>query len=516
MAVTCSRVRNSMRKQAFIPPVTTSSSFVTHRSSLRSLSPSNNSPNLAPRHAVAPICGMGDAIATPFVAPEWPKLASYTIPQDYVNGPPCASPTKELQSFRLFGQKEADVRLVFYRDHAGWCPYCHKVQMLLEGKRIPYLIKKVNMSCYGTKPAEFLKKVPTGLLPVIELDGKIITESMDIMFLLEDTFQMPYRRMIPTDDNDMMQSFHRYLRLERVFIGAWLGCLRGPMSMIGRGMEPVHQALDLIEQGLGQFAGPYFYPGDEPTFVDINFCKFHIPPSICCTRQNYYPILVGKLTVCTVFLIPPPFFFFFISRPAATIFERARSSLKYWRNLEITEGRPSLKKWFEHWDSWPPASYLRSDDWTHIGALPPQIGPVRFGKIRTDASYGVETARQRHVLNDGPERKMERNVAAATICRNSTAVVKDAIKGGKVPEEYHVFVDKAFRIMAQVLFDPDLLEVLEEYAKAEIPKKAWSVVGDAVRFERARCCSPRDMPIRSMEQFCGGINWFLRTLGQDL
>ena len=200
----------------------------------------------------------------------------------------------------------------------------------------------------------------------------------------------------------------------------------------------------------------------------------------------------------------------------ATVLERARASLKYWRSMDIFEGRPNLKQWYDHWTDWVPALFMRSDDWTHIGALPPQIGPVRFSKPRTSMSFGVETARTRYVLNDGPERAMERNIAATTMCRNAELVVKDAIRGGKVPEADHDHVDHAFRIMAQVLFDPDLLEVLEERARAEIPKSSWKIVGDAVRFERARCCSPRDMPLLSMQQFSGAINWFLRTLEQDL
>jgi len=159
---------------------------------------------------------------------------------------------------------------------------------------------------------------------------------------------------------------------------------------------------------------------------------------------------------------------------------------------------------------------MSSDDWTHIGALPPQIGPVRFTKTRSAASLAVETSRALHVLNDGPERRFERNQAAAAICRNHDLVVKDAIRGGQVSETDHVYVDKAFRILAAVLFNPDILEKLEDLARTEIPVRSWTVIGDAVRFERARCCSPRDMPIRAMEQFCGAINWFLRTLKQDL
>ena len=85
---------------------------------------------------------------------------------------------------RLFGHAEEDVRVTLYRDHAGWCPYCQKLWMMLELKQIPYRIERINMRSYGEKPASFLKKVPSGLLPVVELDGEIITESLVIMQIL--------------------------------------------------------------------------------------------------------------------------------------------------------------------------------------------------------------------------------------------------------------------------------------------------------------------------------------------
>lgn len=60
-----------------------------------------------------------------------------------------------------------------------------------EEKKIPYSVEKINMRCYGDKPDSFLAKVPRGLLPVIELDGKVITESTEIMEALEKTFPEP-------------------------------------------------------------------------------------------------------------------------------------------------------------------------------------------------------------------------------------------------------------------------------------------------------------------------------------
>jgi Glutathione S-transferase, N-terminal domain len=50
---------------------------------------------------------------------------------------------------------------------------------------VSYMKYAAAVQSYGDKPNSFLSKVPGGLLPVIELDGCVVTESADIMFLLE-------------------------------------------------------------------------------------------------------------------------------------------------------------------------------------------------------------------------------------------------------------------------------------------------------------------------------------------
>jgi glutathione S-transferase len=45
---------------------------------------------------------------------------------------------------RLFGTK-GEPRVTYFRDTAAWCPYCQKVWILLEEKKIPYKIVKINM-----------------------------------------------------------------------------------------------------------------------------------------------------------------------------------------------------------------------------------------------------------------------------------------------------------------------------------------------------------------------------------
>lgn len=198
-------------------------------------------------------------------------------PIDYESGAYIASPTSEWQALRLMGQSELDIRVVLYRDHASWCPYCHKVQLLLEAKKVPYVVRKENMNSYGTKSAEFLKLNPPGLLPVILLDGELKTESTPIMFLLEETFQTPYKKMIATEDSGKMQSFHSYMRLERLMLGAWLGALRSPVIQFFLAKPQLMQALDAVDNALSEYVGPFFF-GEEPSFIDIVYGKseFHV------------------------------------------------------------------------------------------------------------------------------------------------------------------------------------------------------------------------------------------------
>jgi Glutathione S-transferase, N-terminal domain len=48
--------------------------------------------------------------------------------------------------------------------------------LLVEEKQVPIKIELVPMRSYGDKPPAFLRKVPSGLLPAIEVNGRIITE----------------------------------------------------------------------------------------------------------------------------------------------------------------------------------------------------------------------------------------------------------------------------------------------------------------------------------------------------
>lgn len=65
----------------------------------------------------------------------------------------------------------------------------------LEEKQIPYTIETIALTAYGEKPKSYLDKVPNGVVPAIELDGKLFTESAQIAALLEEEF--PERPLFP-------------------------------------------------------------------------------------------------------------------------------------------------------------------------------------------------------------------------------------------------------------------------------------------------------------------------------
>ncbi len=114
----------------------------------------------------------------------WEDLNKYKIEDlDRVNGI-----NNSYANLRLFGHTANDVIITFYRDRHSWCPYCQKIWLWLEYKRIPYRVKKINMFCYGQKESWFLDKVKSGKLPAIEFKGQFITESDNIISFLENEF----------------------------------------------------------------------------------------------------------------------------------------------------------------------------------------------------------------------------------------------------------------------------------------------------------------------------------------
>lgn len=248
----------------------------------------------------------------------WAELKALTDFQiDTVNGP-----TNAQARLRLFGQSESDVRVTLYRDNHAWCPYCQKVWLWLEEKQIPYRIEKVTMFCYGDKESWYKRRVPSGMLPALELDGRLITESDDILLALERTFgplgqSMEDSRVLPLR------------QLERLLFRAWCTWLCYPSSPLQeqRSRQQFINVVEKVERALSSTAGPYFL--EEFGTTDVIFTPY---------------------------------------------VERMNASLYYYKGYSMREENSRFAGWFAAMESRPTYRGTQSDFHTHVHDLPPQMG----------------------------------------------------------------------------------------------------------------------------------------------
>ncbi len=254
------------------------------------------------------------------IAPlSWTELETLTdFQSDTVNGP-----TNAQARLRLFGHAEADVRVTLYRDNHAWCPYCQKVWLWLEEKQIPYRIAKVTMFCYGEKESWFKRKVPSGMLPAIELDGRLMTESDDILLALERAFG-------PLGAGMQDLTVLPLRQLERLLFRAWCHWLCYPAlspQHEQRQREQFIEVVDKVEATLARTPSPYFLE----TFgtADVIFTPY---------------------------------------------VERMNASLYYYKGYSLREDNPHLAAWFDGMESRSTYRGTQSDFHTHVHDLPPQMG----------------------------------------------------------------------------------------------------------------------------------------------
>lgn len=237
---------------------------------------------------------------------------------DLVNGP-----TSAQSRLRLFGQPESAVRVTLYRDNHAWCPYCQKVWLWLEEKQVPYRIEKVTMFCYGEKEAWYKRKVPSGMLPALEIDGRMITESDDILLALENAFGPLVWGMKDPQVLPLRQ-------LERLLFRAWCMWLCQPARSAAADQRAGEQFVGIVqrvEQALSSTPGPFFLP--EFSTGDVVFVPY---------------------------------------------VERMNASLYYYKGYSLREENPRLGAWFDGLESRTTYRGTQSDFHTHVHDLPPQMG----------------------------------------------------------------------------------------------------------------------------------------------
>jgi len=253
----------------------------------------------------------------------WDDLGTFLIPKpDKENGP-----TNPQATLRLFGQSESDVRVTLYRDHHAWCPYCQKIWLYLEEHKIPYRVRKVTMFCYGDKESWYRQICPSGMLPALEIDNQLITESDVILMNLDHVFG-PIESS-PKLDSDEAYEFRR---LERKLFGAWCDWLcRRHMPMTGgesRAEQNFKSVASEVDAALAKSATPFFLDSGF-SITDIIFTPY---------------------------------------------IERMSASLTYYKSFSLRANYPNINKWFNAMEQRETYLGTQSDFHTHSHDLPPQMG----------------------------------------------------------------------------------------------------------------------------------------------
>mmetsp|Transcript_32273 Transcript_32273/g.96802 ORF Transcript_32273/g.96802 Transcript_32273/m.96802 type:complete len:518 (-) Transcript_32273:555-2108(-) len=249
-----------------------------------------------------------------------------------------------LHKLRLFddSNREEDIRVTLYRDSASWCPYCQKVWMTLEEKRIPYRVEKINMRCYGEKPASFNRMQPSGAIPVAIIDGTTYNQSNDIMYALESLFS-DHKSLSPRKED--RAKAQELLRLERQIFSAWMYWLTGSPQY----RDNFIAVLLTVEGELKASQGGDFFLGKDVSIVDFMFAPF---------------------------------------------LERMTASMVFFKGFQIRVARgeptdfPAINSWFDAMEELASYQLTKSDFYTHCWDLPPQLG----GSSHEDSGEPFERA----------------------------------------------------------------------------------------------------------------------------
>jgi glutathione S-transferase len=393
----------------------------------------------------------------------WPELEQLLPPQTEaeLQRQRCDGPTNAQAQLRLFGRPESEVRVTLYRDHHAWCPYCQKVWLWLEEQRIPYRIRKVTMFCYGEKEPWFTQRVPSGMLPALELDGHLITESDVILEALERSFG-PLGQGLSDPDVLPLRQLER--RLFRAWC-QWLCYCEGEGAHTASAEQHFARMAGLVEQALEATAGPFF---------------------------------LERFSTADVIFVP--------------YLERMNASLAYYKGYGLRRHHPAIDRWFSALEQRLTYRGTQSDIHTHAHDLPPQMGCCL-------SSGGPEQRRLAALVDGGlwpsdepdlietrqPEPTDAAREALARMLRHRQRLLAINPEGERQGAAAAERLDQALRCALTNLMAPP--------AAAAVVPPAGSAAG--LRYWRDRISAPRDMSVHAARRLRAALERTAALVGPE-
>ena len=364
----------------------------------------------------------------------WNDLEKFATEEgDRINGL-----NNSYSKLRLFNKNENDAKLIFYRDRHAWCPYCQKIWLWLEFKKIPYKIEKINMFCYGEKEQWYLKKVNSGKLPAIELNGEIITESDNIIDFLEQEYG-------PLGSSIYSNKLQKVRKIERNIFSAWCEWLcRNNFLNLDNSFKKNNMIKNLqeLEIILKQSKSGLIDP------VKLSTTQFHPGTG-------------------DIIFIP--------------YLERINASLFYYKGYKLRKEFPFINNWLTLFERESTYIGTQGDFHTHSHDLPPQMGGCyrdinekqdNFAKL-IDSGEGAGNLE----INKDYDSNFYARIALARVIKHKKNIIEVN------PCENNSF-DFALRSTLTLLINGELY-------------KPDNKSGIGLRYLRDRISVPRDMPLIS-------------------
>ena len=373
----------------------------------------------------------------------WDDLNKFEIDDlDRVNGF-----NNSYADLRLFGQTENDVMVTLYRDRHSWCPYCQKIWLWLEYKRIPYRVKKINMFCYGQKETWFLDKVRSGKLPAIEFKGQIVTESDDIVAFLENEFGAL---------GSFITSSHlkKTKELERGIFRAWCNWLcRESFNFIDNRFRKKRfkESISKFDEILGESESGFIDPAES-------------------TSSELVPG-IGDLI-----FIP--------------YMERMNASLSYYKGFNLRSNYRYIDKWLTLFEGTSTYRGTQGDFHTHSHDLPPQMGGCYKESNEKQIAFSKSIDTGEGLGNFEFNKNYDSKYYAIFALKRIIKHKNNLIKVNPHDKEY---------------FEESLRSALTHMITGEIrtPEK---LSGKSLRYLKNRISVPRDMPIISARLLRQSLN----------
>ena len=373
----------------------------------------------------------------------WEDLSKFEIKDfDRVNGK-----NNSYSNLRLFGKNENEVMITFYRDRHSWCPYCQKIWLWLEFKRLPYRVKKINMFCYGRKESWFIEKVRSGKLPAIEYRGQVITESDRIITFLENEFGA-------LGSYISSNNLRKTRVLEREIFRSWCNWLCRENSNFLENFsrkEGFKESISKLEKLL------------------ITSKSGLIDPSV--SKSDELEPGIGDLI-----FIP--------------YIERMNASLSYYKGYNLRENYPNINNWLTLLENSSTYRGTQGDFHTHCHDLPPQMGGC-YKEINDKQIYFSE------LINNGEglgnlelNKKLDLDYYANFALKRVLKHRENIIKTNPYDKK---------------LFEESLRSALTYLITGEVilPRE---IGGKSLRYLKNRISVPRDMPVISARLLRQSLN----------